>query len=148
MSELLGSRSEYRRLWASVVLQALDDIWSRPMASLDYHEAVDFFIGSGAWAESRTTIGDFLELHRDDLTMLGKRCIDARHTRESLLPEKRRRSPSELSKVLLNLSERVACPRGAKTPRLSQVTAMIARQSYGITSIEPRMEHPKLPAVL
>jgi hypothetical protein len=104
MSEFLGSRPEYRRLWASVVLQALDDVWSRPMATLDYREAVDFFTGSGAWAESRMAIGDFLELHRDDLTMLGKRCIDARHTRESLLPEKRRRSPSELSKVLLDRS--------------------------------------------
>ena len=139
MSGLLGSRSEYRGLWASVVLQALDDIWSRPMASLDYREAVDFFTGSGAWAESRTTIGDFLELHRDDLTMLGKRCIDARHGRESLSPQMVHSSPTEYPKALLNLSGSAAYPRGTRIPRFSQVMAMITAQGYGITSTVPFM---------
>jgi hypothetical protein len=115
MSEWSGSRLGYRGLWASVVLQALGDIWGQPIGSLDFSQAVAFFTGTGAWAESRTTIGDFLELHRDDLEALGQRCIDARHTRESSVPETLRRSPNELSKVLLNLSGPVGIPQRAKT---------------------------------
>jgi hypothetical protein len=57
------------------------------MGSLDYSQAVSFFTGTGTWAEARTIIGDFLEFHGDDLEALGKRCIDARRTREALRSE-------------------------------------------------------------
>jgi hypothetical protein len=82
MSELIGSRSECRGLWASVVLQALGDIEGEPIESLDFVQAVAFFTGSGTWAESRTIIGDFLEFHRDDLEAAGRRCINARRASE------------------------------------------------------------------
>jgi hypothetical protein len=134
MSEWSASRPAYRGLWASVVLQALDDIWGQPMGSIDFLQAAAFFTGAGAWAESRTIIGDFLELHRDDLEALGKRCIDARHTRESLPPEKGRRSPSELSEALLILSGPVAFPQRAKLRALPSTGAAISRISRVVCS--------------
>ena len=82
----------YRGLWSSVVLQALEDIESQPTQSLDFADAVAFFTRSGAWADARTMIGDFLELHRDELGSIGRRCIDARHVRDELAAETLRRS--------------------------------------------------------
>jgi hypothetical protein len=107
MFEWSGSPHGYRGLWASVVLQALDDIWSRPMASLDYSQAVAFFTGAGTWAEARTIIGDFLEFHGDDLEALGKRCIDARHTREALPSKTPFLSADALSTTLIKPSRQV-----------------------------------------
>jgi hypothetical protein len=113
MSEWSGSRQGYRGLWASVVLQALDDIWGRPMESLDYSQAVSFFTGTGTWAEARTIIGDFLEFHCDDLEALGKRCIDARRSREALPSETPRPSPHAFSNTLIKPSRHAASPRKA-----------------------------------
>jgi hypothetical protein len=79
MSEPSGPQPGYRALWSSVVLQALEDIENQPVQSAAFAEAVAFFTRSGAWAEARTMIGDFLELHRDELESIGRRCIDARH---------------------------------------------------------------------
>jgi hypothetical protein len=115
MSEWSGSRLGYRGLWASVVLQALNDIWGRPIGSLDFSEAVAFFTGAGTWAESRTTIGDFLEFHRDDLEALGKRCIDARHTREASASEIPPPCPDALRETLLKLAGHAAIPQKANT---------------------------------
>ena len=113
MSEWNGSRHGYRGLWASVVLQALDDIWRRPMESLDYSQAVSFFTGTGTWAEARTIIGDFLEFHSDDLEALGKRCIDARRSREALPSETPRPSPDTFSNTLIKPSRHVTGPQKA-----------------------------------
>jgi hypothetical protein len=104
MSESNDSRLGYRGLWASVVLQALDDIEGQPIGSLEFGHAVAFFSGVGAWAESRTIIGDFLEFHRDDLEALGKRCINARYAREGLLPGTSHPPRNERPRTWLNLS--------------------------------------------
>jgi hypothetical protein len=97
------------------VLQALDDIWGRPMGSVDFLQAVAFFTGTGTWAESRTIIADFLEFHRDDLEALGKRCLDARHKKDALPPGTARPAPNALSTALLNLSRNAALPQKANT---------------------------------
>src|ERR1700693_2331531 len=82
MSEPGSPQLYHRGLWSSVVLQPIEEIEKQLMQSIAFDEAVAFFSGSGSWAESRTMIGDFLELHRDDLATIGQRCIDARVNRE------------------------------------------------------------------
>ena len=78
--------SQYRSLWVAVVLQAKSDIETEPLGSLDFTQAVAFFIGSGQWVQNRAVIGDYLDLHRDDLEKLGRRCINARRAAEGLEP--------------------------------------------------------------
>jgi hypothetical protein len=76
----------YRHLWSAVVLQARDDIENQPLDSVEFSQAVAFFIGSGDWVQNRTAIGDFLNLHRDDLEKAGRRCINKRRVSEGLEP--------------------------------------------------------------
>jgi hypothetical protein len=108
MPALSVPQPSYRGLWSSVVLQAIEDIENQPMQSIAFDEAVAFFTRSGTWAESRTMVGDFLELHRDDLETIGKHCINARATREELPPESRQQSPDVLSAMPLKLARLVA----------------------------------------
>ena len=114
MSESSGPQSGCRALWSSVVLQALQDIESQPIQSVAFAEAVAFFTRSGAWAEARTMIGDFLELHRDELESIGRRCIGARHARDKLAAETLRRSTDMLYDSPLHLARLVARGRNAK----------------------------------
>ncbi len=86
-------RLDYRALWSSVVLQAIEDIETQPMQSLVFADAVAFFTRPGSWAESRSTIADFLDMHRDELEAIGRRCIDSRRFSEDLQTEARRQSP-------------------------------------------------------
>ena len=106
MPELRRSRWNDRGLWSAVVLQAIADIESQPTQSATFAEAVAFFTRSGAWAESRTMIGDFLGLHRDNLEAIGKRCIDARNAREASTREVRSRDV--LGMTPLKLARQVA----------------------------------------
>ena len=76
----------YRGLWGAVVLQAKADIQTEPLRSIEYAHAVAFFTGGGEWVRTRTAIADFLELHRDDLEALGRRCINERRASEGLEP--------------------------------------------------------------
>jgi hypothetical protein len=76
----------YRHLWTAVVLQAKDDIEILALDSVEFSQAVAFFIGSGDWVQNRTAIGDFLNLHRDDLEKAGRRCINKRRVSEGLEP--------------------------------------------------------------
>jgi hypothetical protein len=76
----------YRHLWSAVVLQAKDDIENLSLDSVEFAQAVAFFIGSGDWVQTRTAIGDFLNLHRDDLEKAGRRCINRRRVSEGLGP--------------------------------------------------------------
>ena len=73
-----------RSLWLSVVIQALRDISEQSTSSVIFSEAVAFFTGSGQWARARTTVGDFLNLHRDDLEAIGRRCIEMRLAGQSM----------------------------------------------------------------
>jgi hypothetical protein len=114
MSEPSGPQPGYRALWSSVVLQALEDIENQPVQSAAFAEAVAFFTRSGAWAEARTMIGDFLELHRDELESIGRRCIDARHARDKLTAGTLRRSTDMLYDSPLHLARLVARRRTAK----------------------------------
>jgi hypothetical protein len=114
MSEPSGPHPGYRALWSSVVLQALQDIESQPIESAAFAEAVAFFTRSGAWAEARTMIGDFLELHRDELESIGRRCIDARHARDRSAAETLRRSTNMLYDTPLHLARVVASGRRAR----------------------------------
>jgi hypothetical protein len=98
------------------VLQAIEDIENQPMQSAAFDEAVAFFTRSGSWAESRTMIGDFLELHRDDLEIIGQRCIDARVRREQLPPEARRRSADAPSATPLKLARLIARRQRGHSP--------------------------------
>jgi hypothetical protein len=76
----------YRHLWSAVVLQAKDDIENLSLDSVEFEQAVAFFIGRGDWVQNRTAIGDFLNLHRDDLEKAGRRCINRRRVSEGLEP--------------------------------------------------------------
>jgi hypothetical protein len=114
MSEPSGRQAGYRALWSAVVLQALQDIESQPIQSVAFAEAVAFFTRSGAWAEARTMIGDFLELHRDELESIGTRCIEARHTSDSLAAETLRRSTDVLRDSPLRLARLIARGRSAR----------------------------------
>src|ERR1700759_2781851 len=76
----------YRHLWSAVVLQAKDDVENQPLDSIEFTQAVAFFIGSGDWVQNRTAIGDFLNLHRDDLEKAGRRCINRRRVSAALEP--------------------------------------------------------------
>jgi hypothetical protein len=76
-----------RALWSAVVLHAVNDIDSEHYRSLEYGEAVAFFTAAhGPWAESRQAIADYLGLHSDDLTRLGRAAIEARHLRDGPEP--------------------------------------------------------------
>lgn len=68
----------YRDLWSAVVLQAKEDILTAPLNSIEYDQAVAFFTSGGEWSKVRISVGDFLELHHDDLVRCGRRCIDER----------------------------------------------------------------------
>jgi hypothetical protein len=75
-----------RELWSAVVFQAREDIRLQPQDSLEYDQAIAFFTGVGEWAEMRTMIGDFLEMHRDDLEFAGRRVINQRRALDGLPP--------------------------------------------------------------
>lgn len=74
-----------RSLWLSVVIQALRDISEQSTNSMIFSEAVAFFTGSGQWARARTTVGDFLSLHRDDVEAIGRRGIEMRLAGQSMI---------------------------------------------------------------
>lgn len=115
MRKLDSPRIDYRSLWSAVVLQAIEDIETQPMQSLVFADAVAFFTRSGSWAESRSTIADFLDMHRDELEAIGRRCIDARRTREELPPEARRRSPDTPCVTSIKLARLVARRQTARS---------------------------------
>jgi hypothetical protein len=87
------SPSRCRELWAAVVLQALEDIRSEPLSSLDYLQAVSFFAAGGEWAQARAAIADQLGLHPDELERVGRSCIDTRRAAEGLAPLPPRERP-------------------------------------------------------
>ena len=47
--------SHYRSLWGAVVLQAKADIESEPLTSIEFAQAVAFFLASVRWANTRTS---------------------------------------------------------------------------------------------
>ena len=127
MPALSGPEPHCRGLWSSVVLQAIEDIESQPMQSLDFANAVAFFTRSGTWAKSRTIIEDFLDMHRDELEAIGRRCIDARRSREALPSEARRRSPGAQCLTPLKLARLVARRLAARS--YSRTAELVSRQS-------------------
>jgi len=86
MSAADEHRPNYRALWAAVVIQALDDIESEPMASAAFTDAEAFFTRMGAWGEARMAIADFLDLHPDDLERVGRRALAMRRAGEASRP--------------------------------------------------------------
>jgi hypothetical protein len=82
----MAEHARYRGLWGAVILQAKADIQTEPMGSIDFNQAVEFFTGGGAWARTRTAIGDYLDLHGDDLERLGRQYINRRLLAEGLEP--------------------------------------------------------------
>ena len=84
MSESSEIQVAYRSLWSSAVLQALEDIENQPIPSTEYAEAEAFFIRPGAWARSRNTIADILDMHPGQLEMIGRRRIEARRVADML----------------------------------------------------------------
>ncbi len=64
-------------------MQAREDILHSPIGSIEYSQAVAFFTSGGEWSKIRTAVGDFLELHTDDLVRCGNRCIAERHARNT-----------------------------------------------------------------
>lgn len=72
-------------LWASVVLQAKDDIESLPFGSPDYEAAAAFFVGTSAyWRRGRSEIAEHLGTTGDTLKRIGTAWVIARRRREGL----------------------------------------------------------------
>jgi hypothetical protein len=131
----------YRNLWVAVVLQAKEDVENAPLHSIDFAQAVAFFIGSGDWVQNRTAIGDYLDLHRDDLERMGRRCINQRRVSEGLQPllpqqpwpvrarvskaEEQRPEPKAASLPLL-----LSPPRHQIQPPLSRVNPLFPHGIY------------------
>ena len=153
MPELVRSELSYRGLWSSVVLQALEDIESQPMQSLDFADAVAFFTRSGPWAGSRTVIADFLDMHRDQLEGIGRRCITARIAREGMPSERRCRSlavfqqePNKGSLQVLTMSGAVI---GAVAMDQAVPETMPDRQREGIAEAKRESRYKRrLPTAL
>ena len=110
MARSSGCHHTQRALWSSVVLQALEDIENQPVQSMAFTDAEAFFTRSGAWAESRTAIGDFLDLHRDELEAIGRRFLEARRSREAV-PATARQPKAFLCESLLRLARPAARQR-------------------------------------
>jgi hypothetical protein len=139
VTEPISSELSYRGLWSSVVLQALEDIESQSMQSSDFADAVAFFNRSGSWAGSRTIIADFLDMHRDELEAIGRRCINARRSMEDLPSEARQRSPGALCLTPLRLARLLASRRGARPSTSGSQTT-----SPTLVAMETRL-NPSLP---
>jgi len=87
VSTTTSGGSGYRALWGAAVLQAKEDVEHQPFNSIAYDQAVAFFVGGGAWAESRSALADCLEVHPDDIERVGRRCIAARRKLDGLPPD-------------------------------------------------------------
>jgi hypothetical protein len=84
--ETVQEAQGYQALWSQVVLQAKDDVETSLFGSVEYQQAADFFVGTGNWAEARTSIAEMVDLHPDDLTRLGRQLINLRRDQEGLPP--------------------------------------------------------------
>ena len=76
-----------RALWSAVVLQAIADVESESLGSVEYAQAAGFLTGGGAWRESRVAIADMLHLHADDIKRIGQRRIAARQAEKGMVSE-------------------------------------------------------------
>lgn len=114
---------DVRSLWGAVVMQAKADIEMEPLQSLEYAHAVAFFTSGGEWAHMRTTIGDFLELHRDDLETFGRACINRRRQAEGLepLPQPEKQSKAHARRPVPRTPVPRSEPVQPAAPRPSQV---------------------------
>ncbi len=144
--------SSCRALWAAVVLQAQEDIRSEPLDSVNYAQAVHFFIGAREWADARARISDHLDMHRDDLEACGRRCINERRAAEGLdpLPPRSRPIP-EPSSVKPIPSRPVSKPRpvhaspnGPATPPVASVPSE-ATKPYERRPKPPNWRNPFFP---
>jgi hypothetical protein len=93
---MVSEAQGYRALWSQVVLQAKDDVETADFGSIDYEQAVNFFIGSGKWAETRAAIAEMVDLHSDDLARLGRTLINCRREQEDLPPLVVDRTPTAI----------------------------------------------------
>ena len=94
-------------------------------------------------------IGDFLELHRDELESIGRRCIDARHVRDKLAAETLRRSTDMLYDSPPHLARLVARRRSARPERFIRQGLGPCRQRHSQASEQAKLTpnlHP--PVVL
>ncbi|MBN8872837.1 MAG: hypothetical protein J0H67_08380 [Rhodospirillales bacterium] len=132
-------------LWAAVVMQARTDIEFEPLESLDYAQAVSFFIGRGEWALSRAVIADFLDLHADDIELAGRACINQRRAKEGLPPlaKAERRQPVAASRGNpIRVAARPAPPMVRVVPAPAPVEQEPTRRRYvrrskGVPSSNP-----------
>lgn len=73
-----------RALWAAVVLQAVEDVRSTVIGSIEFDHAAAFLTATGAWAESRAAIADCLDCHPDQILRSGARYVAERRVAEGL----------------------------------------------------------------
>jgi hypothetical protein len=123
-----------------VVLQALEDIESRPIGSAAFAEAVAFFTRTGVWGESRALVGDFLDIHPEELAAIGRRSIAARHTREALSKASRSAIPGQFESPL-KLPRMVNRRRsgGCRAPRMELSMPQSVPASYATGEDRPRL---------
>jgi hypothetical protein len=125
----------YRDLWGAVVLQAKEDIENAQLDSIEFTQAVAFFISSGEWAKNRTAIGDFLDLHRDDLEKLGRRCINERRVSEGfepLRPRQPRPMPARTTRTVDHQPQPQSAPPPphSRQPKPARVNPFFPRGIY------------------
>lgn len=76
-----------RVLWLAVIAEAVADIKSEPIGSVDYDAACEFFVArTGEWARSRADLAQLIGYHGDDLRRAGVAHINARRASEGLPP--------------------------------------------------------------
>ena len=151
MTEPISPELSYRGLWTSVVLQAVEDIVSQPMQSLDFADAVAFFTRSGPWAGSRAIIADFLDMHRDELEGIGRRCINTRIAREGMPSEGRCQSLAVSQQETKKVSLQVLSMSGAVIGAVGQAVheTMLERQREGIAKAKRESRYKRrLPTAL
>lgn len=65
-------------LWSQVVNQALEDLETEPIGSIEYMQAASFFVGGGEWESSLVLVAEIIGVHPDSLRRIGLRAIMAR----------------------------------------------------------------------
>jgi hypothetical protein len=133
----------HRELWGAVVLQAREDIRVLPLDSIEYAQAVAFFTGAGEWAEMRTMISDFLELHRDDLEIGGRRFINERRSLERLPPIAARPLPREPARAPRAAVGRVMVKPAAQPDRAPMVVR--SARPFSVKTKAPPAFNPFFP---
>lgn len=67
-----------RSLWTAVLLQAREDLLEAGFETIEYNEAIAFFLHGGSWIQSRENIADHTGISAQAIQLAGERMVRAR----------------------------------------------------------------------